>query len=319
MRYPTQNTAIEAPPAVLLAHLSDIHLPHARPPGLREINAKRLLGWANWRRNRVHVHTHGMLERIVADLRAQATDHIVVTGDLVNFGLPAEHAAALEWLRRLGPPDRVTVVPGNHDAYVRPRADAGIERWREYMTSGGQDIGSTGAPAAATRGGFPFVRRHGDVALIGVCSGVPTPLFMSAGRVGAVQADALARLLAGCRAAGLARVVLIHHPPRAYAQAWRTGLSDWRRLRGVVRAEGAELILHGHFHRHLRASIDGLTRAAPVIGVPSASAAVAHKGDLAGYALYRLGLDGQQPTIELVRRGLRRPGGDIVEIERRML
>jgi 3',5'-cyclic AMP phosphodiesterase CpdA len=38
--------------------------------------------------------TSGVLDRIVADLEAQAPDHIAVTGDLANIGLPQEHIKA---------------------------------------------------------------------------------------------------------------------------------------------------------------------------------------------------------------------------------
>ena len=36
-------------------------------------------------------------------------DHIIVSGDLTNLGLPGEHAAALDWLTALGAPDRVKI------------------------------------------------------------------------------------------------------------------------------------------------------------------------------------------------------------------
>ena len=59
-----------------------------------------------------------MLDALVEDLQAQRPDHIAVTGDLVNISLVAEFAPARAWLESVGTPDHVTVVPGNHDAYV---------------------------------------------------------------------------------------------------------------------------------------------------------------------------------------------------------
>ena len=99
----------------LLAHLSDVHLPSATRVPLHAATIKRLLGAANWYRHRRHVHAHDVLDAIVADMLAHDPDHIAVTGDLVNLGLPREHEAALGWLRGLGAPERVSVVPGNHD------------------------------------------------------------------------------------------------------------------------------------------------------------------------------------------------------------
>ena len=60
-----------------------------------------------------------MLDALVADMQAQRPDHIAVTGDLVNLALEAEFTPAQAWLESVGTPQRVTVVPGNHDAYVR--------------------------------------------------------------------------------------------------------------------------------------------------------------------------------------------------------
>ena len=60
-----------------------------------------------------------MLDALVSDLQAQAPDQIAVTGDLVNLALEAEFAPARAWLESVGAADRVTVIPGNHDAYVR--------------------------------------------------------------------------------------------------------------------------------------------------------------------------------------------------------
>ena len=59
-----------------------------------------------------------MLDALVSDLQAQAPDQIAVTGDLVNLALEAEFAPARTWLKSVGSPDGVTVMPGNHDAYV---------------------------------------------------------------------------------------------------------------------------------------------------------------------------------------------------------
>ena len=55
---------------------------------------------------------------IVADIKASSPDHLAVTGDLVNLALDAEIEMARYWLETLGSPHDVSVVPGNHDAYV---------------------------------------------------------------------------------------------------------------------------------------------------------------------------------------------------------
>jgi 3',5'-cyclic AMP phosphodiesterase CpdA len=299
---------------ILLAHLSDVHLPPVPRMSLRELNTKRLLGAANWQRNRRHVHLRSVLDAIVADLRAQRPDHVLVSGDLVNLGLPLEHEAALAWLQGLGDPKHVTAVPGNHDAYVRSKSSPGYARWSAYF--GGDEPGAISNAAP-----FPFVRRRGPIALIGLGSGVPTPPFVSSGRLGEGQVTSLRLRLAEGERETLLRVVAIHHPPHRYAQEWRTGLQDAGAFEETVRENGAGLVLHGHFHRAQLRWLEGPGGPIPVVGVPSASAAIPHKGaDLAGYALYQIT---RKPAgafeIEMIRRGMREPGGAIVEMERTIL
>lgn len=302
----------------LLAHVSDVHLaPMPRFP-VAELTVKRALGGANWLRNRRHVHVRAVLDMLVADLKAQKPAHIAVTGDLVNLGLPGEHAAALTWLESLGSPDHVTAIPGNHDAYGRPAGKAGYRRWQSYMQG---DDASTLAGAAGDASGFPFVRRIGPIALIGLGSGVPTRPFVSAGVLGARQLAGLAQLLGETKQQGLLRVIAIHHPPHRYREETRSGLRDAGPFGDVLRRAGADLVLHGHFHRPELRWLDGPASPIPVVGVPSASAAIRHKeGELAGYNLYAIRrLAGGNFRIDMIRRGLTEPGGAIVELERIVL
>ena len=60
------------------------------------------------------------------------------------------------------------------------------------------------------------------------------------------------------------RIVAIHHPPHRYGQAWRTGLKDAAALEDVLGAAGAELVLHGHFHRAQLRWIEGAAWRVPL-------------------------------------------------------
>ena len=147
-----------------LAHLSDPHLPMpaARP---LELAGKRATGYFNWWRSRVHVHVPEALAGIVADIARQAPDHIALTGDLVNISLGAEFASAARWLATLGPPDRVTVVPGNHDVYVATAWPTSLGLWGAYMAGDGEPPADglrrlpDRAPARARGAGRPVERR----------------------------------------------------------------------------------------------------------------------------------------------------------------
>ena len=112
-----------------LAHLSDPHLPPMPAARLRDLAGKRALGYLNWIRNRHKYHRRDVLDAIVSDMQAQAPDHIAVTGDLVNIALEAEFEPSRTWLESIGPPGRVSVVPGNHDAYVRATSNRFAQAW----------------------------------------------------------------------------------------------------------------------------------------------------------------------------------------------
>lgn len=296
-----------------LAHLSDVHLgPLPRPP-IRHWNLKRLLGYLNWHRSRKGVHLASTLARLAHDLAVQRPDHIAVTGDLVNIGLPAEYVAAEAWLHRLGDPARVTVVPGNHDIYTRLRGDAGVDRWRAFMSANAAGAAFGGNQPQA----FPFVRRIGRVALIGLNSAVPTPPFRASGRLGEAQLARLGPILDRLGAADAIRVILIHHPPLPGQASNAKALQDAAALEAILTHHGAELVLHGHNHLSMLSVRRWSAGTIPVVGVPSASLGRSHKAEpLARYHLFRIEPGG---TIEQVSRGLTQPDGPVVEIERRML
>lgn len=218
-----------------------------------------------------------MLIALRDDLTRMAPDHACVTGDLTNIALPEEFAAAADWLASLGDPASVSVVPGNHDAYIRVPAAKALDLWRAWMTG---DDGTSG---------FPYVRRRGPVAFVGASSAVPTAPFLATGRLGPAQRARLEHALTRLGQERLFRVLLIHHPPQRGAVRSRHQLSDAGAVRQLLATAGAELVLHGHAHRRLDAVLTGPDQAGiPVLGVGSASAVGAHGRSPAHYHLFRL-------------------------------
>jgi 3',5'-cyclic AMP phosphodiesterase CpdA len=270
-----------------LAHISDLHIGPLPPPGLRALAGKRITGYLSWRLKRSKVHKFEVLDVLARDLAAQQPDHIAVTGDLVNISLSDEFVQARDFLNRLGSGDHVTVVPGNHDAYVSVPWRDSTGLWSDYMTGSHADDGETDrAPRDASD--FPFVRRIGDVALIGVSTAVPTPPFIAAGELGQAQLGRLGTMLEALERAGLFRVVLIHHPPFAGGAYKRKSLRDAGAFAAVVARSGCELVLHGHMHISSLGRLPTPGGAAPVFGVPSASAVPGNHKDLSRYHIYRI-------------------------------
>jgi 3',5'-cyclic AMP phosphodiesterase CpdA len=274
-----------------LAHLSDPHL--APLPDVRwgDLAGKRLTGYLNWQRKRRLVHDPATLRRVIGDLKTTATEHIAITGDFVNIALPEEFEQARRWFMGLGPQYDLTVIPGNHDIYV-----AGA---LEMM----QDAFSASMRGDDDRATFPFVRRRGQVAMVAVNTGVPTPPLMATGRLGETQLAALACTLTALKAERMFRVVLIHHPPVSEAPAHKR-LTDAAEFLKVIAAEGAELVLHGHDHINQLHWLPGPTGRVPAVGVPSASAAPGTSANAAGYNLYRIGGEPGAWRCEMEMRGL---------------
>ncbi len=268
-----------------LAHLSDVHLGDVGIPRPGALLSKRFLGLLSWHLRRKSIHIAPVLEALVADLHGKKLDHIAVTGDLVNISLPREFERAGAWLAGLGPPDSVTVIPGNHDAYVPIAWAHSLGLWAAYMA--GSQPGGAEQPANGPSD-FPFLRRRGPLALIGISTAEPMPPHMAAGRVGPRQLARLATLLKTTRSEGLCRVVLIHHPPVSGAAYRRKQLLDSEEFLAVVASEGAELILHGHTHMSGLTYLPTPAGKAPVVSVPSASAKPTQHHDPARYHLYRI-------------------------------
>lgn len=298
--------------AFTMAHLTDVHLPPVAGFGRRHWNMKRTLGFLNWQRRRSQVHRRDVADKLVADALSLRVGHVAVTGDLINLGLPSEYEAALDWLQSIGSPANVTVVPGNHDVYTRLSGHSGIALWSAYMGSEEQSLA------------FPFVRRVGPLAIVGLNSAVETPPFVASGRLGARQIEVAGEMLDKLRAENAIRVVLIHHPPLPGLAPPRRALADAQHFARMLERSGAELVLYGHNHTE---RLDWHVNAAsawgaeiPVIGAPSASSSRAHKDEpLARYNVFTFfaGRDGLR--IRHTVRGLETPDGAVVKLSESVL
>jgi 3',5'-cyclic AMP phosphodiesterase CpdA len=286
--------------AFTLAHLSDPHLPPLPAPRLADLAGKRALGYLNWTRNRHKFHRRDVLDVLVSDLQTQTPDHIAVTGDLVNLALEAEFAPALTWLKSVGAPDRLTVVPGNHDAYVRATQHRFAETFENYLCGDDATQDTTQDTTQGDR--FPLVRRRGPLALIAVSSAVPTLPLMATGWLGQSQLAALDRILAQLATEQAFRVLLIHHPLRSDSHAKR--LTDSPQLLALLKRHGVELVLHGHDHIHSTMWFDGPNGAIPAVGVPSASALAHGRYPAAAYNLFAIKRDGDAWRCEQTVRGI---------------
>ena len=262
MNFVKRNTPLTT---LTLVHISDFHLcqPSGISPG-RFLN-KRLFSYLSWRIRRQREHRPQVLEALTRAVQAMEADHVVVTGDLTQLALPSEFDQARSILQALGPPQKVFVVPGNHDALVAVSWPESWARWADYMAS------DSANPQPQVE--FPTLRIRGPVALIGLCTARPTPLLSAAGSIGTRQLQRLADILQETARQSLFRVLLIHHPPIPGMVSFHKRLMDAEAFAVIAKQHGAELILHGHSHLCSRAEMEGPLGRIPVLGISSASAA----------------------------------------------
>ena len=266
-----------------LAHCSDLHLLSLDGSRWLDFANKRWIGGMNLITNRGrHYHTEAF-EDMVEDLNRVGVDHVLCTGDVTNLGLEQEFRFARERFDRLRlGPTGVTVLPGNHDAYVQEGATHFGQVFGAYFAADHDWTWDDGDPDP-----WPVVRVRGPLALIGLSTSLQTPWFTAWGRIGERQLERLGRALGDPRLAGKARIVAVHHPAAGVRAASRIrGLRDRLELARVIERFGAAAVVHGHEHRDLREVLPGPGGATvEVLGVPSGTY---HAGDPTRTARYRI-------------------------------
>lgn len=254
-----------------LAHCSDLHLLSHEGARLLHYANKRWIGAMNLLSSRSrHYHTDAF-EDMVADLNELGIEQVICTGDVTNLAFHQEFAYARQRFDKLtAGPDNVTVVPGNHDAYVAEGVDHFLSEFADYCrTDEGWDWPRD--ESGDGKLGWPIVRVRGEVAIIGLSTSRATPWFRAHGTVGQVQLERLRQVLGDDRLAGKVRIVAIHHPPAGKRATSKVrGLRDHTAFSAVICELGADLVIHGHEHRDLREEwTDAKGRSIPVLGVPS--------------------------------------------------
>ena len=117
---------------------------------------KRIIGFLNWKGNRKWRMTDEWRERLIADFQSARPDHIAVTGDITNLALEGEFEHGRSWLESMGSGPDISVIPGNHDTYVRGAFRRHGSLWAPYMAGDG---------AAPGEIDFPYLRRRSGVAV----------------------------------------------------------------------------------------------------------------------------------------------------------
>jgi 3',5'-cyclic AMP phosphodiesterase CpdA len=279
-----------------IAHISDLHLLSLDPIPMRRMLNKRFTGWVNIKLRRGSVHKREVAQAVAREVARGDFDHVVITGDVTNLALEAEFEVVRRYLEEdlAMPPDRVSMVPGNHDAYTRgAHADRRFQCFfGEYITS---DLpGASGVPGV---GRFPYVRLRGPVAVIGLSSAVPRLPMRASGRLGKPQRMALHALLEHDEVRDRTPVILQHHPwhqPPTARKRFMQGLEDAEEELDVLRTIPHGLLLHGHLHTRVHRTIRTDAGAIDAIGSTSASLLDDDQHRMSGFNVYEVDAAGLQ-------------------------
>lgn len=231
-----------------IAHLTDLHLLED-DHGARSSGERLRLSFLSFGRRLDPQRRRRRLARwIDLALRAEV-DHVLITGDLTEDGTDAQLEALAEVLLDSPlDPDRVTLVPGNHDAYT----DAGA--FRRALEGPLGPFRRTSAPGAATV--------LDEVVVVPVSTAMPQPVTRSAGEADAADLEKLRVLATAPSLRHRAVVVGMHHPPAPNPlppAQWIDGLQNHRAVRAVLGDHARMHVLHGHTHREADRAV-GLDR-----------------------------------------------------------
>jgi len=241
-----------------IAHLSDLHL--------LEDNWQRRTGMDRYRLSflcaGVELDAGDRRKKALAALRRakhKHVDHVLITGDLTEDGTTEQYEVLAEVLEESGlSAERVTLVPGNHDAYAQPDA------WRLALE------GPLSAYRSTSAAGTRIVL---DEAVIEPISTVMEgqPFTRAAGVMRRDSIDTVMRTMSDGVARGKAFIVAQHHSPLGMRNPmwnWFDGTMETRPMRALLEDRPGLHVVHGHVHRSTTIKFHGRP-AAQVFSVQS--------------------------------------------------
>lgn len=280
-----------------IAHISDLHVLSRGGTQWRQMLLnKRLAGYANLLLHRGRVYRREYLAAVLS--AAARADHVVVTGDITNLALESEFEEARELLDGMAHTAEVTVVPGNHDTYLRAVTAERLfhHHFGVFLRSDLPSLAGEPVP-----GPYPCVKLRGPVAIIALSTAVPRPPFVASGKLGAPQLAALGDILAHAEVRRRTPIILVHHPPvddRGRLRVLRDGLVDADRLRLALAPLTRGLVLFGHLHRRVRRRVRTPTGVLDAIGASGAAIDHPNTAVRAGFNAYVIGDDGSYLEAE---------------------
>lgn len=246
-RYKIAAAALHSAAMTRIAHLSDLHL--------LEEDYRSRTGLARYRlaflSTGVPLDVDLRRRRALAALRRAHklhVDHVLLTGDLTEDGTLGQYESLAGLLDESGlPPERITLVPGNHDAYSDGQA------WRRALNG----------PLAAYR----QTSEDGAVTVIGDAVIKPVSTVMddqhftrAAGVVRDDTVKSIRKLAADTVTSRRTLVIAQHHAPLGMANpVWNyfDGTMGVAPMRDLMAELPRLHVVHGHVHHKTTVSLFG--------------------------------------------------------------
>jgi 3',5'-cyclic AMP phosphodiesterase CpdA len=242
-----------------IAHLSDVHmLDEARSDRFRARAYDLSTHFVSIGRPLDPIERRRKLKNGLRAAKQAGAHHFVISGDLTEMGTKAQYEALAETLHESDvEPWRITLVPGNHDAYDSPTA------WRDAMDG---PLRPWAMSSARNPGAVVDI---GSVCFLPIDVACHQPVTRSAGEISEAAIDAIEHRVMDSAFRHKPIVVVQHHPPyeRSAVMQWIDGLRGWARMMGLIERFPAVHVLHGHLH-HVVSRVVGLGRER-IFGAPA--------------------------------------------------
>ena len=219
-----------------IAHLSDLHLIEADPRA-RSIAGRLRLSLLTLGRRPDPIDRARRATRALREAFEAKADHLVLTGDLTEDGTDEQLRELARILRSSPwPAHRITLVPGNHDAY----ADGGA--WSRALAGPLASWAPTSEPGSVTR--------VGEASIVAVSTAFHQSIGRSAGRVAPSLMRRIADVVSDRSQRGRAVLLAQHHGPIDRGAAhWLDGLEEHDAQSALGRVHEELHVLCGHAHR----------------------------------------------------------------------
>ena len=222
-----------------IVHISDLHF-HTYPQNIYEFKSKRILGMGNLLFRRASQYPLLRAKQLVEQIHQMKWDHLVISGDLTQLSLESDFSLARETLEPLlKDPERITIIPGNHDRYIR---ESGVkDYYKQYF---GEFFGDEE---------IKVQKLNSYWVIVGWDSAHPNDWLTASGTVRRSTIQATENLLNSFPEKTY--FIIVNHYPITFPEGWKVDhfhelynlvpVRNW-----ILRQPNIRLYLHGHIHRN---------------------------------------------------------------------